>query len=37
MAQPEVSLIERIISHPKFKIYAGFVAAIATIRGALGV
>jgi hypothetical protein len=37
MAEPDVSLIERILTHPKFRIYAAFVGGIATIRGALGI
>ncbi len=37
MAEPELSIIERILAHPKFKCTAALVAAVATIRGALGI
>jgi hypothetical protein len=37
MAQPDISLIVRLLAHPKFKIYATLFAAAATIRGALGI
>lgn len=36
MAEPEVDLIDKITSHPKFKHYAAFFVLLATIRGALG-
>jgi archaellum biogenesis ATPase FlaH len=36
MAQPEISIIDQITSHPKFKHYAALLAFLATIRGALG-
>lgn len=37
MAVPELSIIERILAHPKFMTSAKLVAAVATIRGALGI
>lgn len=37
MAEPELSIIARILSHPKFQISAALVGAVATIRGALGI
>jgi hypothetical protein len=36
MAEPEVSVIDRIIASPKFKAYAALMTIIATIRGATG-
>lgn len=37
MAEPDVGLIERLLSHPKFRISAVIVSGIATLRGALGI
>ena len=37
MAEPELTVIARILSHPKFQLTASLVAAVATIRGALGI
>lgn len=37
MAEPEVSIIDRILASPKFKAYARLVVLVATIRGALGI
>ena len=37
MAEPEVSVIDRILASPKFKKYVALVAMIATIRGAIGI
>ena len=37
MAEPELSIIDRILSHPKFQLTAGLIAAVATIRSALGI
>jgi hypothetical protein len=37
MAQPELSIIQQIVNHPKFQMSAALVAAIATLRGALGI
>lgn len=36
MAEPEVSVIQRILASPNFKAYASLVTIIATIRGAIG-
>jgi len=36
MAEPELSIIDQITSHPKFKTYATLVVFVATIRSALG-
>jgi hypothetical protein len=35
MAEPEVTIIERILASPKFKAYAKLFAIVATIRGAI--
>ena len=37
MAVPDVSVIARILAHPKFRTYTALFAAAATIRGALGI
>lgn len=37
MAEPELSIIEKILNHPKFKLTAALLAAVATLRGALGI
>ncbi len=37
MAEPDISIIEKILAHPKFKTYSIFFGLIATIRGALGI
>ncbi len=37
MAEPELTIIDRILASPKFKAYAGLFALVATIRGALGI
>lgn len=37
MAEPEVTIIDRILASPKFKAYSGLVALVATIRGAVGI
>ncbi|GAA0481713.1 hypothetical protein GCM10009096_24900 [Parasphingorhabdus litoris] len=37
MTEPDVSIIDRILSHPKFNLTTALVAAVATIRGALGI
>ncbi|MGQ7829011.1 hypothetical protein [Altererythrobacter sp. Z27] len=37
MAEPELGIIERILAHPKFAYTATLAAAVATIRGALGI
>lgn len=37
MAAPDLGVIERILAHPKFKIYAALAGGIATIRGMLGI
>jgi hypothetical protein len=37
MAEPEVTIIERILASPKFQAYAGLATLIATIRGVLGI
>jgi hypothetical protein len=37
MAEPELGIIERITAHPKFRYTAALTAAVATIRGALGI
>jgi hypothetical protein len=37
MTEPELTIIERILNHPKFKLSATLIAAVATIRGALGI
>lgn len=37
MAEPEVSIIDRILSSPKFKAYSTLIAIIATVRGAAGI
>ncbi len=37
MAEPDLSIIERILAHPKFKIYKGLTVFVATIRGAIGI
>ena len=36
MAEPDLSPMERILAHPKFKLYATLTAGIAAIRGAIG-
>jgi hypothetical protein len=37
MAEPDISLIQQVTSHPKFKAYTAFFVFLATIRGALGI
>jgi hypothetical protein len=37
MAQPDVTIIDQITSHPKFKHYTALLVLIATIRGAFGI
>jgi hypothetical protein len=37
MAEPELTIIEAITAHPKFKMYAALMVFVATIRGALGI
>lgn len=37
MAEPELGIIERILAHPKFRYSAALIAAVGTIRGALGI
>jgi hypothetical protein len=37
MAEPEVTIIDRILSNPKFKAYAALLAFVATVRGAAGI
>jgi hypothetical protein len=37
MAEPEVTIIDRILASPKFQAYAGLVTLVATIRGASGI
>lgn len=37
MAQPDVTIIDQITSHPKFKQYTALIFFIAAIRGALGI
>ncbi|MEO9657206.1 hypothetical protein [Qipengyuania citrea] len=37
MAEPDLSIIDRILAHPKFRYSAALMAAVATIRGALGI
>lgn len=37
MAEPEITILDRILASPKFKAYAGIAALIATIRGVLGI
>tara|TARA_B100000378_G_scaffold37238_1_gene28032 strand:+ start:800 stop:1456 length:657 start_codon:yes stop_codon:yes gene_type:complete len=37
MAEPDLKILDRILSHPKFKMTAMLVAAVATIRGAAGI
>jgi hypothetical protein len=37
MAEPEVTIIDRILSNPKFKTYAALLAFVATVRGAAGI
>ena len=37
MAAPDLGLIERILSHPKFKLSAKLVAGVAGVRGAIGI
>ena len=37
MAEPELTIIDQILSHPKFKLTAGLMAAVATIRGVLSI
>jgi predicted transcriptional regulator len=36
MAEPDLTLIDRITSHPKFRIYGALFVFVETIRGALG-
>ena len=37
MAEPEVTILDRILSSPKFKVYAKLFAMVAAIRGAIGI
>jgi hypothetical protein len=37
MAEPDVSIIDKILANPKFKAYARLMGIIATIRGAIGI
>ena len=37
MAEPDMSIIDRILRHPKFRHYEALFVAVATIRGALGI
>ena len=37
MIEPDLSLIDRVTAHPKFKQYAAISVCVATIRGALGI
>lgn len=37
MTEPEVRLIDRIVSSPKFKRYAQLIGLVAGVRGALGI
>ncbi|MCA1661306.1 MAG: hypothetical protein LC648_03745, partial [Novosphingobium sp.] len=37
MAEPELSIIDRILRHPKFCYSVALMGAVATIRGALGI
>lgn len=37
MAEPDVTIIDRILASPKFKAYASLLALVATIRGAIGI
>jgi hypothetical protein len=37
MANPELPLIDKITSHPKFQTYTALFVFVATIRGALGI
>ena len=37
MAEPDLTIIERILMHPKFQASAVLMAAVATVRGALGI
>jgi hypothetical protein len=37
MAEPEITIMDRILASPKFKAYAGLFAFVATIRGAIGI
>ena len=36
MAEPDLMILDRILSHPKFQMTAMLIAAVATIRGAVG-
>ena len=37
MTEPDLSILDRILRHPKFKISATLIAAVAAIRGAIGI
>ena len=37
MCEPELGPIERILASPKFRVSAALLAAVATVRGALGI
>lgn len=37
MAEPDLMILDRILSHPKFQMTAMLIAAVATIRGAAGI
>jgi hypothetical protein len=37
MAEPDLTILDRILRHPKFQITAALIAAVATIRGAVGI
>ena len=37
MAEPEVTLLDRLLASPKFKAYASLLGIVALIRGAIGI
>ena len=36
MAEPDLGLVERIISHPTFRLYSGVINFVSAVRGAIG-